>query len=180
MPRCFLALPVDFTDGINNLYKIAVNTLKTEKIKFVEPCNLHITIHFFGEISDDEVQTLIKNLENIHIKPINTYTEGFFVFGMPAKPTVVGIKLYYSTDFELMINKYHLVIKSLNYELDKRPYIPHLTFGRVKSSVNINNYNKLLSIKTENNPVYLKEVVLYKSILKPEGPTYEKLWNKVL
>ncbi|MCX7953580.1 MAG: RNA 2',3'-cyclic phosphodiesterase [Bacteroidales bacterium] len=179
MPRCFMALPVTLTNEIHNLYLKAAKLLQDEKIKYSEVGNLHVTIHFFGEIEQDEIQVLIKNFDEClnNMKQINSYIEGYFVFGLPRKPSVIGIKLNYNLEFELLVNKCRKIIKSLNYEIDKRLFVPHVTFGRVKQHFDINKYHKLLAQQIDHYPVVLQDLFLYKSTLTHDGPIYEKIWS---
>jgi 2'-5' RNA ligase len=59
---------------------------------------------------------------------------------------------------------------------EKNP-VPHMTICRVK---NVRERNKLINTIKEIQDVvldkmYVKEICLYKSVLRPEGPEYEKL-----
>jgi len=180
MIRTFLAFPIHFNSYLSLTFDILKKILSNEKIKFVDPNNLHITIHFFGNLTKHEIDNLIKVFEPLKFNKIKTFVESYFVFNIEKYPSVVGIKLFLSPELELLVNKFHQTIKKLNYELDNRKFVPHVTYGRVKNYFNISSYKKLLAYELNKEEIILNKVCLYKSTLTPHGPIYEKLWTKEL
>jgi 2'-5' RNA ligase len=69
-------------------------------------------------------------------------------------------------------------LQRVGFELERRPFKPHLTLVRLKSSRNLSKLQQFL--KLEGGEVSLgsfgvQAIHLYQSILRPEGATYRKL-----
>ena len=73
-------------------------------------------------------------------------------------------------------------LRSSDFRLSERHFNPHLTLARIKSVLDIENLRKLL-LKysgTTFQKVPVKEVILFESILRPEGPLYIPLEKYLL
>jgi 2'-5' RNA ligase len=66
---------------------------------------------------------------------------------------------------------------SLGIPREERPFHPHLTLGRNKSTqINEPLYKILAGWPAKESPPFpVQELILFKSDLKPNGPTYTKL-----
>jgi len=60
---------------------------------------------------------------------------------------------------------------------DEKPFRPHLTLGRMKYIDNKEALSNLINSSEGINlpPQTVNELLLYESILKPEGPVYQPL-----
>jgi 2'-5' RNA ligase len=65
-------------------------------------------------------------------------------------------------------------LRSAGFEIERREFKPHLTLGRIKSLENRSGLDKL--IRENQGRIFMsgkiKELVLFESKLKPEGPEY--------
>ena len=66
------------------------------------------------------------------------------------------------------------LMKTLGFYPDK-PFKPHITLARVKFAEDKNFELELKKIKTENPGEIIDEMVLFESVLSPEGASYNEL-----
>ena len=70
--------------------------------------------------------------------------------------------------------------------MENRPFSPHLTIGRVRSSLNIEKLkDKISSASLEVKPGSaaphkVNSIILFQSTLTPQGPIYTKLHESTL
>ncbi len=149
-------------------------------VKWVKPRGMHLTLKFLGEISEERIVDIQKQLQKIgsehsvfslHIQGLGTFPPG------SKRPRVLwaGIEepqpvIRLQKDVEESFEKIH-------FPREKRDFHPHLTIGRVKNPYGI---DKLLSM-FNNNPhtefgrMIVKHITLFKSTLKPSGAEYTKI-----
>lgn len=149
-------------------------------IKLVEPKNIHITLKFLGNTSEDHIGKIqeiikesIKEIEPFEIKFSKT---GAFPNQNYIKVIWIGIqnvelikKIAYSIDSK---------ITKLGYEKEKRPFSAHLTIGRVKTAQNKEKLVQILN-KYQNTDFFtynVDSIKLKKSDLTPKGPIYTDLF----
>jgi 2'-5' RNA ligase len=158
-----IEIPEKEREKIENLKK-KINF--TGKIKWVEKENLHITLIFLGEKNLEDV---LKCVDRISVEPFEISLKGFGVFPDMRRPRVLWIGV--DKGKEKIVEIYEILskkLKSLNIE-EEKSFTPHLTIGRIKfGKVSLNGLNY------ESEIFNVKEVVLFSSILRDEGPLYEK------
>ncbi|MDP8208342.1 MAG: RNA 2',3'-cyclic phosphodiesterase [Candidatus Electryonea clarkiae] len=149
-----------------------------DKIRWVKPENMHLTLKFLGEISEKQAENIGSALNKLAEEyPLTTLEiGGVGVFPRRKNPKVIwaGIKE------NQVIKKLHESIENIVFEegieKDKRPFKPHLTIGRVKQMEKTSRLPDLLDeveLETVNVPV--KHITLFRSKLTPEGPIYTRL-----
>ncbi|GAH12732.1 unnamed protein product, partial [marine sediment metagenome] len=106
-------------------------------VKWVEPDNIHLTLKFLGYITKEELEK-VKLATREALRPFAPFEMGVARLG--AFP-----KINYPRVIWMGINKGREVLKRIASNLEerlaiigfvkeKRPFSPHLTLGRVKSS----------------------------------------------
>lgn len=175
--RCFISVPIieDLKGKIEKIQE-RIDSAGAD-IKFVEKENLHFTIKFLGEISEEKLEkvkeTIKKTANMFESFEINIKNLGCFPNRDYAR--VIWLSAENSV-FPALIEAFDLNLNELGFEKEKS-YIPHLTVGRVKSG---SNKTELLAIirELENIEVGLMKIdkiELFKSVLTPKGPIYEEL-----
>ncbi|MDD5191818.1 MAG: RNA 2',3'-cyclic phosphodiesterase [Candidatus Nanoarchaeia archaeon] len=171
--RCFIAIDLS-REAINSIKEIQ-KLLKKQSLfngKFTEPENLHLTLKFLGEISDDKIKEVKKKLQEVSFEE---FEAGLGEVGVFSKKfiKIIWIKLKGNGIFELQ--------KQIDEKLmDLFPvedrFMSHITISRVKT---VGDKKALLDyvskVKTENIKLKVDKFFLKKSELKPEGPVYEDL-----
>ncbi len=172
--RLFLAFPAskELKEQINNFYK----NKKPFKASWVKVENLHITLKFLGEVEEKKAKNLIENFEKI-LSPLKYKElpfEGASSFPQEKKPRVLFLK--FKEDLELLNYQREIeeIFKKDGFEKEEREFKAHLTLARFKFPPNMEDFNKHIEELSKANfkPFLISEIVLFQSILKPEGPTY--------
>jgi 2'-5' RNA ligase len=144
-------------------------------VKWVEARQLHLTLHFLGEIDDRRVPAIVRALEDpLPMAPFDLAFSGWGVFPSRGAPRVrwVGVTagvVEQQTAHRLVGDR----LQALGLALETRPLSPHLTVGRVKEPVGA-EWVAALAAAPPPAPVLSRigHCTLYQSRLSPSGPTY--------
>lgn len=178
--RVFVAidLPEEIKEEIN---MIAEKLVKKIPLRRVVRENLHITLVFLGEQSEEGIEKVKKTLDPI-IKlfpSFNLSIKSPSVFPDNKKPR--GIWYNFGGEKEKAFSLYKKVIDGLlaqSIKLDERnfDFSLHCTIGRFREKVKFpGNLDKKLEGYEINKDLTVKKVVFFESKLSPEGPEYSKL-----
>jgi 2'-5' RNA ligase len=173
MVRCFIAIAVP--DDIKTRVSHLQEQLKELPIdcKFVEYESMHLTLSFLGEVDEKKIEEIKENIDNICKKFFKIEVR---VCGLKTIPSESYMRVIALDVFD---NKGDLI--QLANEIkntvggDVKP--PHLTICRVK---NVRNKNEVISKLNvwrgfDAGSFLIAKIVLMKSELSREGPTYEVL-----
>ena len=145
--RTFVAVEITNQDILNSITNIQ-SELKI-KAKPVSIKNIHFTMQFIGEVSDESTQKIQDELKSIEFEPFEVSIIGIGAFPKPSFPRVIwvgtdekgGKKL---SKLALEISK---KLSNLGFKNDK-PFKPHVTIFRVKNKIeNISNELKQYNIQ---------------------------------
>jgi 2'-5' RNA ligase len=140
------------------------------KGKLVEEENLHLTLKFLGEISEEELKEVKDLLKKIHFRKIECALDSLGFFS-ETLVRIIWIHLKNSEDLQREVDE---ALKDLFKTEDR--FMSHLTIARIKSIKDkkefINKLNELIFDKTN---FFVEEICLIKSELKEKGPEYEIL-----
>ena len=171
--RAFVAIEVNNKDVLNSIYKIQAEL--NIKAKPVELHNMHFTVQFLGEVSNEMIEKISGALSNIEFSVFSISFANIGVFPKPNFPRVIWIG---TNDGVNELEKLAEVIRSklshLGFSPDKK-FKPHVTIFRVK------NKSEDISSKLEKFSSYdfgkqtVSEIKLKKSELTPNGPIYTDL-----
>jgi len=170
--RAFIALDLPFE--IKNYITISLFELKKffkyESIKWVNTENLHITFAFFKKIDKliliNKFQNLKINIDNIPVISIENKIYNFNYRVLYLKPDNQQFFFYI----------YNQVLQEFKDYMDiKEKFIPHLTIGRIKNKLKLDEIKIIQDFRLPIIQFKPKEIVLFQSILMPNGPIYYKL-----
>jgi 2'-5' RNA ligase len=176
----FLAieLPEDLRVGLAQVQE----ELKRSRadVRWVAPGNIHLTLKFFGNVPDDEIEALAQTAREAAAEtaPLQLQATGVGAFPSPNAPRVVWLGL--GGDIIPLTQLFYRLEKAfaaLGYPPEGRAFNPHLTLGRVKSPANRERLAKML-VKlppVDWPPFEVKELILFQSVLSPKGSTYTPL-----
>lgn len=174
MVRTFISidLPKDIKDDIYEIGKY----LDIDGIKRVEHDNLHITLKFIGEVSQDKIDEIIEYLSLIHFKPFKLKIQdtGAFPTRKNARVIWVGAK----GDILPLVDTIETELGRLNFKRDDR-FHPHITIARVKKH-NKDVKKRIEKFLDDNHnqdvgTVLVDNFRLKKSTLTGKGPIYETI-----
>jgi 2'-5' RNA ligase len=176
--RAFIAVEVNDSDVLRNIQKVQrkLQAIRA-RLKFVDPENLHFTLHFLGNVHTDQVAVLEEILRDVQGEPFDV---GLFGLGSfrPQRPRVIWVGCTTGAESLVQHQKYlGTQLRKTGFSIEKRRYSPHLTIARVKSGEH--REELMEQVKSHSNHDFgkfqVKAIKLKKSTLTPRGPIYEDL-----
>ena len=126
MSRIFFALWPD-NDTRSSLCTIT-QQFKDEKFRLVKKSNLHITLEFLGEVSEDVLQQLVEKSNCIQAEPFEIELTRI---GWWRKPGVLWIGTHHIPKQLIhLVESIKQIVEQQGLETDKRSYEPHVTIAR--------------------------------------------------
>ena len=152
------------------------------KLTWTRPGNWHITLHFLGDTEEDRIPVLVEELGRVRFAPFTLQGGGGGFFpppkgNRPQQPRVVWVGLEEGgAECVALASSLGIALKGLGYELDPRPFRPHLTLARVKAARRDPWEDLLAALQQEPWPeCVMDRFVLWRSVLQPEGPVYSEV-----
>ena len=153
------------------------------QVKWVEPVNMHLTLHFLGNIPTDAVSPITAALEQAAAAARHFQLEVGGLGAFPDLHRVQTIWVGLAGDLEKLDKLYKDIganLMPLGHKPETRPFSPHLTIGRVRDFTRPEE-RAVLARMIQGAPFNVKyrvdvtAVDLMKSQLTPRGPIYTKL-----
>jgi 2'-5' RNA ligase len=171
--RIFVAIEVSDKNVLNSIHKI--QTELNIKAKPVELHNMHFTVQFLGEVSEEMVGKISDALNSIEFSSFSISFASIGVFPKPNSPRVIWI----GTDdgvnkLEKLAEMIRSKLSHLGFSPDKK-FKPHVTIFRVKNKIEDlpSKLEKFSSFSFGKQLV--SEIKLKKSELTSTGPIYTDL-----
>jgi 2'-5' RNA ligase len=178
--RTFLA--VEVSDAVRLQVSKLISKLASDAVgvKWVAPENLHLTLKFFGDISDDDVAKICTAVGRA-VAPLPEFDcqcAGVGAFPRPDRPRTIWVGL--GEDDHRLTTLQKTVERSLSklrYPREKRAFHPHVTIGRVRDSRGMRDLSAALLERAEQSfgMMGVSEVTLFASRLRSSGPVYTVL-----
>jgi 2'-5' RNA ligase len=146
-----------------------------DKIRWVNPRNLHLTLRFLGEISRSQVETvcLAVRCAAARVEAFSIHLSGTGSFPSPRRPRAFWIGVAEASDLIRLYDAVEEELVSAGFPRETRPFSPHLTLGRVRvdrSSARLGE--ALAGAEFDAAPFPVTEVTVMKSDLKGSGAVY--------
>lgn len=178
MNRCFIALEIG--EKAKKQCENVISILKESGFlaKWVEKENLHITLFFLGEITDEEIKEVTALLEKLDHLSFQLFIDKVGFFQKNGKPTTIWLGIEKSKPIQEVYSIMRSKLENIFNIKFREKYSPHLTLGRIKHTPE-DWMQKLKKMTVET--VEIGEIVfsLKRSTLTKEGPIYETLATKV-
>ena len=179
MKRLFAAIKIHPDEAFMRLYYALKTGCKYDKINWVKPENIHITLKFFGETDPDlipEINTRLNDLAQHH-SAFSMVLKGTGVFGSFYKPRVLWLGI---EDNPRLIELGHEILEemdSIGFKKDRQNFVPHLSIGRIKLTDNKERFFDLVERYKKEHISNLKvdQFHLFESKLSSSGPSYSIL-----
>ncbi|MBU2652348.1 MAG: RNA 2',3'-cyclic phosphodiesterase [Bacteroidetes bacterium] len=176
MMRLFTAIKVQPGIRFLELLSKLQQSLHYDRIKWVETGNIHITLRFFGETPEIELKKIIPALERSVTghKPFEITLKDIGIFGSSYNPRVIWCGIEHSLPLQALAKSHFLELEKAAFPGDRQNFVPHLTLGRIKSIGNKNHFQDVIRSHQPGviQQVPVKEIILFESILRREGPEY--------
>ncbi|HBB18355.1 MAG TPA: RNA 2',3'-cyclic phosphodiesterase [Syntrophus sp. (in: bacteria)] len=179
--RAFLALdpPEEVLGEIASIQN-RLRKLIHGDIRWVRPEGIHSTLKFFGELSGDGVANIAAVVEKAAEKeaPFSLSIGGAGVFPDPHRPRVLWLGMGGDVErlrvFQTGIEQ---ALLRIGFPREERPYRPHLTLGRIRSSKGLVGLSRALEKGAEYTAgrFIASGLGLIQSELTPGGAIYTRL-----
>ena len=171
--RAFVAIEVSDQTVLNSIQK--VQSELNIKAKPVELHNMHFTVQFLGEVSEEMVGKVSSALRSLEFSQFSISFVGLGVFPKPSFPRIVWVGTDKGVDeLEKLVEMIRVKLAQFGFRPDKK-FKPHVTIFRIKTKI------KEMSAKLEEFSSYsfgkqvVSEIKFKKSELSPNGPVYTDL-----
>jgi 2'-5' RNA ligase len=149
-------------------------------VKWVLPEKIHLTLKFFGNIEESKVDPILQSIGGLiqRTSPFSMKVQGVGAFPHSKNPRVIWMGLMGGKEGLATFQKeLEGTLAKIGFDPEDRPFQPHLTLGRVKTSRGKDDLiGKMEKHREEEfGSVEVEEVVLFKSELTPTGPVYTAL-----
>lgn len=182
--RSFIA--IEIPEEVKKALAKLEDTLKGEGgiyVKWVEPCSIHITLKFLGNVASGKIPQIVQALSSIiqSIPPFSLELGEKGVFPNIQQTQVIWVGVKGETDKLQTLQKgIEKALIPFGFPAESRPFVPHLTIGRLREKTPSQERRRLgqifMATSLEKTPPFLvKDIVLMKSQLTPEGPIYTPL-----
>lgn len=177
--RTFIALKINAEEHVLHQLNYFKQVFKNDKIRWVAPDNLHLTLRFMGNTTRQQLDKLLDGLEIVagNNKPFRFKINGADYFKSKGKPRVLFVEIDQSAPLTHLAKQIDTTVVSCEFKEELKPFRPHLTLGRIKyleSRTRFCNIVEALNEK-EYQTVDIAEFILYESVLKPDGPIYKPI-----
>ncbi len=177
--RTFIAIPVP--EPVFRLQDMLKSTVpeKTGKIRWVRKDQLHLTLKFLGDTSEDSIDDVRKVMQKIagQSTPFEMVIENTGCFPKVERPRVMWAGL----DGELeklnqLVNQVQNGLDPLGFPKDEKGYHPHITLARAKyPQKKTPDISTFLKTTYDPIPFRIEKVQFISSELFPNGPVYSIL-----
>jgi len=175
--RAFIAVEVPFSPELEKFS----NAVKGSgaSVKMVDLANMHITLKFLGDISEDKVPAIQDAMKNATsgIKPFTMRMKGSGAFPNLGRISVVWAGMEGAEPMIEIARKLEAGLIPLSFEQEKRKFSPHVTVARVRDGRNVRELAEVIRDWESGDfgDVPVDKIILKKSVLRPEGPIYSDI-----
>jgi len=176
--RAFIAIDIDPQVRENISRAIGQLSSRVLGVRWIAPANFHLTLKFLGDVEQAQIEAISAALEE-RLRPFPRCTinaKGLGAFPNLRRPRIMWIGLA-GNELATLAAQVELALLPLGFAPEKRNFTPHLTIGRWRQT---DRPSKTLGQELESWKDYefgatrVDEVILFQSVLKPEGAIYTR------
>ncbi len=188
--RLFLAAPIPEAARARIGDLIARLEPRGWPMRWIDPGNAHLTLHFLGDTPPEQATILQLALPEVVARHemFDLRTAGLGVFPKLRRPRVVWLGVYGPAHrLETLAAELGDALTEMQFTVDDRPFSPHITLGRVRDIHNARIRDLPEALRTaidemaaegladpkDGLPIPIEEVHLIRSHLESAGARYE-------
>lgn len=154
-------------------------------VRWLDPAGIHLTLAFLGELNDEQLGEAMNAAATAarQVKAFSYRLLRLGIFGPPRQPRIIWMGIEEPSGSLVRLHRIlNQELEQCGFEVDKRPFSPHLTLARVKSPLTPGEQQELQRLLTgdqygiaspTNFPASLIHVM--KSELSRSGAHYTSL-----
>jgi 2'-5' RNA ligase len=176
--RLFVALT--FPDEVKAALGRLIDDLrpKSRGIKWVEPHNIHLTLKFIGEISENKVERIGQAIDEVLAGRAGFEGRVVGCGGFPnlKRPRVLWVGLEGAEPAIEIAKQINHRLIPIGVKSEKKPLSLHVTLGRIRKPTDLSPLTDYMeNLNFDAGSVIFDRVALVKSTLTPRGPIYENV-----
>ena len=176
MRRTFIAIDIPASVKLKKLLELLRADFTEDKIRWVNPEILHITLSFLGDTSEQQIYYISEQLEKITsgYSSIDLHFKELGVFPNLRNPRVLWIGMERNELLETLQGEIEAMLCNYGINRENKPFSPHLTIARIKWIDDIDKLKYWLQkYKGETiQKTKIGEIIYYESRLTSNGPIY--------
>jgi len=182
--RAFIAieLPDPVKDSLSSL-EDRLRPAEHPYVKWVNPQGIHLTLKFLGNIATDQVPRIIEAITSASqgLSPLKLQIGGLGAFPNLQRPRVIWVAVIGEVDPLIALQRdIDQALMPLGFAIEKRPFSPHLTLGRLRERASPGERNSIgklvMATESEGGPsMEVNQISLMRSTLTPSGAIYNRL-----
>ena len=161
-------------DAVEPLRRIHRNGLRWTSLS-----SWHLTLKFLGDITPAEVQRAAEAVQVVAERalPLRLTVDRWGAFPSPARPRVLWVAVTEGADgLAGAATDLDACLAAAGFPREKKPFHPHVTLARVKDpAAGAKAYKSLVERPLESLSFVVDELVVFRSILDPNGAQYHPL-----
>lgn len=183
--RLFLA--INLPAAVRSEVEAATTLLRdtAPELSWVHGARLHLTLKFFGEIDDVRVDDLAAAAAGVagQHREFVLHLGGVGAFPNFRRARVVWLGVEHEARLELLHHDLELAFEALGFDVEGRPFRPHLTLARVKQPLPETRLRALSRAAKQTDyrtDFVVRSIDLMSSELSHSGPTYRTVMSAAL
>jgi 2'-5' RNA ligase len=152
MTRTFIAL--ELNEALQRYLGDIISRVALELpiLRWVNPASIHLTLAFLGYLTDEQLETAIDaaRLAALQAVPFECRLKGLNIFGSLSQPRVIWMSVEDLPSGKIQGSPLQHVHRVLSrelelrgFEVEKRPFSPHLTLARIKQPLTPDEQQRL-------------------------------------
>lgn len=117
------------------LFRAARDLPASKVFRLVGPEKIHLTLKFLGDVAEDNLNSVKQALEPVREshEPVEVSTSGFGAFPSEKRARILWAGVGEGSGaLRALARDVDDLLEPAGFERERRPYVPHLTLGRVR------------------------------------------------
>ena len=180
--RAFIAVDVVPNDALVSVLR-DLQRCRAD-LKIVRSDLLHVTLKFLGDTEESLVEEITRRMADAakRIQPFEIRLTGMGAFPSMSNIRVIWVGIEDGRELAEIAKELEASLDELGFQRDRRGFAPHLTIARTRSTRNIASVQELLRRNAASafGTYRIDRILLKKSVLSPQGPTYSVVSEHLL
>jgi 2'-5' RNA ligase len=144
-------------------------------VRWVRPEGIHLTLKFYGEVAPERLDVIEEAIRYAvaGTGPIAMRLATLGAFPTTARPRILWLGLEAPPALELLQHRLERGGEEIGFPPEGAPFQPHVTLGRMREGHRLPPRWLEQNGALDQVAFLADKVVLYESVLTPDGPRYE-------
>lgn len=106
------------------------------RVRWLDPTGIHLTLAFLGELNDEQLSEAMNASATTarQVKAFSYHLSRLGIFGSPHHPRIIWMGIEEPSGSLVRLHRMlNQELEQRGFEIDKRPFSPHLTLARIKA-----------------------------------------------